>query len=534
MRWTSCLWLFVMACQLRSPGAGEVDVAVPRAPAAAAPRLVVLVVIDQLPAWGLAERRSAYRHGLARLLERGVHFARAEYPYAITFTAPGHAAIGTGAPPRVTGVVANGWYRRAAGVERNAEDDDASPIEDRAGQPLPGGPGASGAALRVDGLAEALRTATGGRGRSVAIGGKARAACFVLGRRPDVALWYEPAAAAMTTSTAYGPLPTWARALPPIAPVLDDVWALADPAVVAAATGGGDDGPGETDPRFPHDLGAQPEPAKALRLWPFLDTIEIDAAIAAIAGERLGADDVPDLLAVSLSAHDYAGHQWGQESWELFDLERRLDRELGRLLDVLDVRVGRDRYAVVLTSDHGATRMVERTGGRRIAPAAISAAAEAAAVEVLGPGPWVAAVSSAMIYGTPGLAAAPGRAAALDAMAAAVARLPGVAAVLPMATTACAGLEARPARVCESTVPGETGELLVWPQDGSLVTSYPRGTSHDAPSPDDWTVPIVVVAPGLAPRVEVAPVSALAVTATVAKLLGIAPPAAATAAALPL
>ena len=64
---------------------------VPPAPPPAptvAPRLVVLVVIDQLPAWGLAARRGAYRRGLARLLDGGVHFARAEYPYAITFTAP--------------------------------------------------------------------------------------------------------------------------------------------------------------------------------------------------------------------------------------------------------------------------------------------------------------------------------------------------------------------------------------------------------------------------------------------------------------
>ena len=127
----------------------------PPPPAATiAPRLVVLVVIDQLPAWGLAARRGAYRRGLARLLDGGVHFARAEYPYAITFTAPGHAAIGTGAPPHDTGIVANTWYRRAAGVEQNGELDPASPVLDVTGAPLAKVEGASSAALRVDGLAE--------------------------------------------------------------------------------------------------------------------------------------------------------------------------------------------------------------------------------------------------------------------------------------------------------------------------------------------------------------------------------------------
>jgi len=527
--------LALLACSSPTGPRVVVPPAPPPAPTVA-PRLVVLVVIDQLPAWGLAARRGAYRRGLARLLDGGVHFARAEYPYAITFTAPGHAAIGTGAPPHETGIVANTWYRRAAGVEQNGELDPASPVLGVDGAPLAKVEGASAAALRVDGLAEALRAGTGGRGRSVAIAGKARAACFVAGKRPDVVLWYEPAAQAMTTSAAYGARPAWAADLDrahPVAPLLTRVWALADPDVVGAATGGPDDGPGETEARFPHRLAALGDPAKALRLVPALDELEVDTAIAAIAGEGLGADDVPDLLAISFSAHDYAGHQWGQESWEMFDLERRLDAQLGRLLDVLDVRVGRGRYAVVLTSDHGATRMPDLTGGARILPATIEAAAEAAAAALLGPGDWVEAVSSAMIYARPAVLASPRQAEVLAAMARAVEAVPGVAAVVPMDAAGCASADDRVRRVCGSTVPGESGELLVWPTDGGLVTSYPRGTSHDAPSPDDRTVPVIVYGPGVAPREVTDPVSALAVTATVAKLLGVAPPAAATAAALP-
>jgi drug/metabolite transporter (DMT)-like permease len=521
MRWIAALTFALAGC---AATAASPPTPAPTPPPT--PRLVVLVVIDQWPSWGVAERRAHYRAGLARLLDGGVHFARAQYPFAITFTSPGHAALGTGASPRVTGVVANTWFRRGDGVERAAEHDPASPVLGLGGERLPID-GASGAILAVDGLAEALRAGTGGRGRSVAIAGKARAACFVAGRRPDVALWYEPAAGGFTSSLAYGGPPTWAAALAPrVAGHLDAVWTIDDPATIAAATGGVDDGPGETEPRFPHPVASLGDPAKALRLTPFLDTLTVDAALAAIAGEGLGADDVPDLLALSFSAHDYVGHQWGQESWEMFDLERRLDRELGRLLDALDRQVGVGRYAVVMTSDHGATRMPDRTGGARIAPAAIEAAAEAAAATVLGPGDWVAAVSSAMIYGSPTWAAAApaARDAALAAMARAVEAVPGVHAVVPMATTTCAGQDDMVARVCETTVPGQTGELLVWPEDGGLVTSYAKGTSHDAPSDDDRTVPVVVVGPGLAPRTVAAPVSALAVAATVAALLGVAPP----------
>ena len=169
--------------------------------------------------------------------------------------------------------------------------------------------------------------------------------------------------------------------------------------------------------------------------------------------------------------------------------------------------------------------MPDLTGGARILPATIEAAAEAAAAALLGPGDWVEAVSSAMIYARPAVLASPRQAEVLAAMARAVEAVPGVAAVVPMDAAGCASADDRVRRVCGSTVPGESGELLVWPTDGGLVTSYPRGTSHDAPSPDDRTVPVIVYGPGVAPREVTDPVSALAVTATVAKLLGVAPPA---------
>lgn len=523
MRRTALIALLSMAACTPLP------VAKPPPPPPPPLRLVVLIVIDQLPAWGLEARRAHYRHGLDRLLTEGVVWKDALYPYANTYTAPGHAAIGTGAPPRVTGIIANAWYRPAAGKERPAEIDDDSPILDVDGKPVAGVDGASSVSLRVPGLAEALRAARP-QARSVAIAGKARAACYVAGQRPDVALWYEPAARAFTTSQRYGAPPLWAMeeaARHPVRDVLYRVWAVSDPEDLADFTGGPDDGPGEgTIPTFPHRLDAEGDPAKGLKLTPYLDSLEVDAALAAIDGEKLGADDDADLLAISFSAHDFAGHQWGQESWEMLDLERRLDRELARLFDALDAKVGRDRYAVVLTSDHGATRMPDRSGGKRIPPKDVEAAAEAAAAAVLGPGDYVAMVSSAMVYPTAALDGAAQRDEAVTAMATAIGGLDGVKRVVrtDRFPEGCAGLSDDDALVCASTVAGESGLLYVWPDDGNLVSGFPAGTSHDPPTDDDRHIEIVVRAPGLPPRTVDAPVSALSVTATVAKLLGVEPP----------
>ena len=46
----------------------------------------------------------------------------------------------------------------------------------------------------------------------------------------------------------------------------------------------------------------------ALLRSPFADVLSLEFARAAIAGEQLGRDDAPDILAVSLSGHDYVNH----------------------------------------------------------------------------------------------------------------------------------------------------------------------------------------------------------------------------------
>lgn len=504
-------------------------------------RLVVLVVIDQLPRWGFDARRAHYQHGLARLLRDGTLYTGA-YPYTGTFTAPGHATLATGAPPAVHGIIANVWYRRARGSERLAEADDDAAILPLGERPATGATGASARALRVPGVASALRDATGGRGRSVAIAGKPRAACFALGQA-DLALWYEPAVVGFTSSRAFTPaLPPWLVAhdrAHPLAPLLTSVWTADDPALLARVTGIADDAAGElgdygAGAAFPHDLARTEAPARALRSTPALDAALVDVALAAVDGEQLGADLVPDLLAVSFSAHDYVGHGWGQESWEMLDLERKLDRELGRLLDGLDARVGRDRYAVVLTSDHGATRMIERghtPGARRLPYGELRAAAAAAAAGVLGDGDWIAAVSSGMVYEADSVRALPAarQQAAAGAIARGLAAVPEVARVIDLDALPadCGGLTGLDAAACASRVTGESGDLLIVPSPGSLVLGSTTGTAHDAPSDDNALVPVLVVAPGRTPAASDQPVSMLRIAPTLAALLGVAPPPAA-------
>ncbi len=87
------------------------------------------------------------------------------------------------------------------------------------------------------------------------------------------------------------------------------------------------------------------------RKSPFLDAVTLEAAEALLDGEHLGRGPGTDLLAISFSATDYIGHNYGTLGTEMRDQIHRLDRGLGRLLDRL--RQQHPGAWVVLSADHG-------------------------------------------------------------------------------------------------------------------------------------------------------------------------------------
>jgi hypothetical protein len=529
--------------------------------AARAPRVVVLVVVDQLASWWFDARRDQLSGGMARLLREGVYYPAAEYPYAVTFTAAGHAAIGTGAPPALTGIADNERYHPELDRELPAVDDATSPVFVLAGgagsaDQVTRLPGRSSAALRVDGIADVLERETQGRAHTVTISLKDRSAIFVGGRKPDLAVWYDDTQPAMVTSTRYvAEPPAWLRDLArrgQVAEYLDDAWTLLPGVDHAAVTGLIDPGPGEYDvegsfdDQFPHELAQVKNPARDLGATPAGDLLVFDTARAALDAVPLGADDVPDLLAVSFSAQDVVGHYWGPDSWERLDIFLRFDRELGAFLDQLDQRFGAQGYALVLTSDHGIAPLVEvsRQRGRaahRLLRRDIQAMAEAAMDDMLGPGaaPWIEFVSDNSLFIAPELDRHPRRAEALDAL---VQRLRAVDGVQYAEQTErlrgnCESRQGMERLACFSVVPENPGHIYFAPASGSIVTRHPSGTNHGSPNDDDRHVPVLIRAPGdprwATPRTATEPVTILQVAPTLAALLGVPAPPAATAPALP-
>jgi arylsulfatase A-like enzyme len=121
----------------------------------------------------------------------------------------------------------------------------------------------------------------------------------------------------------------------------------------------------------------------ALDYSPFLNEVLDSFAQQAIVNEKLGQDEDTDVLTVSFSANDYVGHRYGPYSHEAMDAVLRVDREVAKLLDFVDARVGLSNTLIAFTADHGVSPIPEHAaamglGGGRIKAADLFATIEKA------------------------------------------------------------------------------------------------------------------------------------------------------------
>lgn len=94
--------------------------------------------------------------------------------------------------------------------------------------------------------------------------------------------------------------------------------------------------------------------------------------------EGFGADDVPDLLFVNHKMIDYISHVWTVNSPEMQDAVRAEDAALRDLVTFLNREVGRRRWVLVLTADHGAIPDPDVSGAFAIPSIALASGINAA------------------------------------------------------------------------------------------------------------------------------------------------------------
>ena len=220
--------------------------------------------------------------------------------------------------------------------------------------------------LLVTTICDELRLATNFRSKVVGIAIKDRGGILPAGHSANAAYWYDNTTGDWITSTYYmNELPKWVNDFNK-QKIVDKYFQQGWNLLYAANTytqSTADEKKYEGKPlgdKFPYDLKKfVGKNYGILPVTPFGNTFTAEFAKAAITAEQLGADNITDFLAISFSSPDYIGHTFGPNSVEAEDGFLRLDKELGSLLDFLDMKVGKDQYTVFLSADHGVAQVPE-------------------------------------------------------------------------------------------------------------------------------------------------------------------------------
>ena len=501
----------------------------------AGPKLGVVLVFDQMRGDYLSKWQPLFGEGgFKRLQTEGAWFTNCHYPYADTVTAAGHTSLLTGCTPHDHGIVANSWYDRATGKHVRSTTGMFGP------DPL---------RRQRETVGDALLKQTGGKGRVAGLSIKERAAILMAAFRAQLVYWLGENDQ-FTTSTYYRRDPhPWVGAFNRAGQVktyLGRPWDRLRPQLDYQKFSGPDnfafEGTGYEQGRlFPHPTSS----TWAVECSPNGNDLLLSFAKAAVLQEKLGQQDVPDLLCLSFSANDLIGHSYGPDSQEVLDITLRSDLIVKELLSFLDANVGRDNYFVCLSADHGICPLPEvaKTQGKdagRVLDTLLTTQAEAFLQKTFAPGEpkqaWLEATSASWIYlNRETLARRKLKQADVErTLAHWLATQPGVQAAYTRTQLAVEAPLADPVaeQMRQSFHPARSGDVTVvlkpyhilWhktsTRDGGSQT-----TTHGSPHSYDTHVPLLVYGPGVRPGAHPERVAPQALASIMARGLGIAPPA---------
>jgi hypothetical protein len=471
-------------------------------PAAAAPRLVVLITVEQLRSDALQRYGADFGQGGFRLLQQGgAVFPRCRVDALPTLAAPSAATLATGAPPATHGIVGARWYDSQIGAVVEAVRAASSEQPTR---------------LVGSTLADELMLSTDGRSRVIAVSGSAAPAVLQAGRHPAGCYWRGSDGFFQTSTYYSGVLPEWVQA------VNRNLQARQRSIEWRAV--------GLEAPAPALRLIAGPDFDALYRASPFAAEDVFELAAAALESNNLGGRRDPDLLLLNVTAPAMLGLETGAYSPLMRDMLRRLDQSLAVFLTQLDNSIGLENAAVVLTGLHGLPPHDDdlRRGGLSGGPVegkSVAGAVDSALRERFG---WVRGVER-YVYPALTLASLVGELAPAERRQAI--EVAGRAALAVDGVVGYYSPDAShlPAPFVEtfqrSFFRGRSGDLMLLygPYRRELYGDG-RGLSSGSPYRYDNDVPLILFGPRFRPGVYESDVASTSVAPTLAAVLGISPP----------
>jgi hypothetical protein len=337
------------------------------------PRLIVVMVFDQFRADYLTRFQSRFLPAVQKdgklggfrwLISHGAYFPFAQYDILQSMTGPGHATILSGSYPYQAGVPINDWYDRTTHDRMYCAQD--SSVETVGAHPKDPYVGTSPKNMIATTLGDELKNA-GFPSKVVSIALKDRAAIFMGGHRADLALWVDKESYHWVSSKFYlpdGKLPAWVNELNTS---LDQErgkelnWTY-----TGKGTGFTQEGAEAKAPsQFPHHSKVGDLEALAT---PYGLELTAKTVSRAVREMKLGRGNATDILAISFSSHDYAGHRFGPNSREMEEMTIADDHIVSDVLNDLKKQIpgGLSDVAIALTADHGIPPQADWARARRI------------------------------------------------------------------------------------------------------------------------------------------------------------------------
>src|ERR1041384_827845 len=509
------------------------------------PKLVLVIVVDQFRYDYLERFGDLFGNGgFRRLMNQGAFFTNANYDYVPTYTACGHAAVFTGSVPSQNGIVGNAFYDRDIGKVRVMVSDDSSHLVTSSGTSQKGG-AASPRDLVGSTIGDQLRLASNFRSKVVTVSLKDRAAVLPGGQRPNGAYWYDESTGEFVSSDYYfKELPAWVKTFDKTNKPDRYFGMKWEPALTPDAykRSQAENLPLQRSALGPHlplvlNGGEDKPSAKfygSFQFTPMASEYLEEFGKEAIDAEALGNDEFPDLLSISFSSPDLAGHAFGPDSVEVEDTYIRLDRVIADLLGFIDKRVGVANTIIAVTGDHGVAPVPEYAKSRGYDAARLSSrelidAVNKALGARFGEGKWVVGFVNDQLYLDQKLIAEKKVNPTEAERVAGEAALTTAGVVRYFTRTQIiegrmpAGPIAR--RVMNGFYPKRSGDVSVITKPFCFFAEGGLATTHGSPYNYDTHVPIIMWGAGLAPGKYNAACTPSDIAPTLAALLAVEPPA---------
>lgn len=316
-----------------------------------------------------------FEYGLKTLKTEGLVYKNANHFHANTTTAAGHATLATGTFPSHSSIVGNDVYNRETNEWEYSILDTSIQFVGLENCNLEK---VSAKNLETYSIGDHLKI-NDSESKSYSVALKDRAAILMGGKNANRAYWFDTESTQMVSSDYYSsPFPEWVKTFTGkivMAEEMEYGWEKSADLQAISTTSPDSfyNETGKMNAWFPHTLSnfAADVPANKLEgdfLWltPFGDQFALKFSEQLILNEELGKDKNCDMLTVGLSSADYIGHHFGPNSLEILDYYNKLDEYLGSYIQFLDENIGKKKYVLVLSADHGVVPFPEISASQGI------------------------------------------------------------------------------------------------------------------------------------------------------------------------